>query len=306
MAHETFLQSIVKHGLKSKYLKNIIPYGTSLVNAVTGAHLTGAQQEANQFTADQAQKQMDFQQQMRDSQYQSGVADMQKAGLNPALMYGSGASGNVAPSGAMASSVSPSDSNPVGLIGQIANLSLLGAQKSNLEANTNKTIAETDLTKQNIVESNAKVQQIKSNIRNLDLSTDAQEIINKYLDRKENVALQNMTLEGDKLAAEWTEIQQKLANLKAEEQKTLQDISESTERVNYLLSQQSLNSAQIDEIRATIDKINVERDNLVKSGKVLDKDIDFYEWNHGSDMVIAGQRSGTRYIPSKKFRDKNR
>lgn len=306
MAHETFIGSIIRHGWKSKYLKNILPFGSSLLNSITGAHLTGAQQEANAFTAQQAQNQMDFQQQMRDTQYQSAVSDMQKAGVNPALMYGSSASGNVAPSGAMATSAQPSQPDAVGLLGQIVNLSLLGSQKRNIDADTNKKIADTDLTKQNIVESNARIQQIKSNVRNLDLSAEAQQIVNSYLDRKENVALQNMTLEGDKLAAEWTEIQQKIANLKADENKTLQDIVESTERVNYLLSQQSLNSAQIDEIRATIDKVNVERDNLIKTGILTDKDIDFYEWNHGSDMVIAGQRTGTRYIPSKKYRDKNR
>ena len=278
----------------------------SMGDAITGAHLTGAQREANAFTAEQAQKQMDFQQQMRDSQYQSAVADMKSAGLNPAVMYGSGASGNSAPSGAMASSVAPSSPDVTGLLGQIANLSLLRSQKANLDANTGKTLAETDLTKQNIVESNARIQQIKANVRQLGLSADAQEIVNKYLDRKENVALQNMTLEGDKLAAEWTEIQQKISNLGIEQQKMLQDIAESSQRVSYLLAQERLNDEQIKEVQATIARINQERDNLVKTGKVLDKDIDFYEWNHGSEVVIAGQRSGSRYIPSRRERDKNR
>lgn len=278
----------------------------SMGDAITGAHLTGAQREANAFTAEQAQKQMDFQQQMRDSQYQSAVADMKSAGLNPAVMYGSGASGNSAPSGAMASSVAPSSPDVTGLLGQIANLSLLRSQKANLDANTGKTLAETDLTKQNIVESNARIQQIKANVRQLGLSADAQEIVNKYLERKENVALQNMTLEGDKLAAEWTEIQQKISNLGIEQQKMLQDIAESSQRVSYLLAQERLNDEQIKEVQATIARINQERDNLVKTGKVLDKDIDFYEWNHGSEVVIAGQRSGSRYIPSRRERDKNR
>lgn len=45
-----------------------------------------------------AQRQMDFQERMRDTTYQSAVAGMEEAGLNPALMYGSGAAAQ-APSG---------------------------------------------------------------------------------------------------------------------------------------------------------------------------------------------------------------
>ena len=79
----------------------------NLTKSWSGSGLTQAEQEANAFTAQQAQNQMDFQQQMRDTQYQSAVADMRAAGVNPALMYGSGANGNSAMSGAMASSVTP-------------------------------------------------------------------------------------------------------------------------------------------------------------------------------------------------------
>lgn len=266
-----------------------------MAKSVTGSGLTDAQKEANRFEADQAQKQMDFQQQMRDSQYQSAVVDMQKAGVNPALMYGNGASGNVAPSGAMAASESPGTPDVVGLLGQIANLSLLRSQKRNIDADTNKKVADTDLTKQNIVESGARIQQIAANARKLGFEADAQIIVNRYLDRIQNTTLQNMTLEGNNLAAQWTETQQKIANLRAEEQKTLQDIIESKKRVDYLVSQKSLTDEQKKEVTATIAKIEQETDNLVKSGKLLQKDIDFYAWNHGSDLVLpTGARLGIR------------
>lgn len=84
-------------------------------------HLTGAQNEANAFTAQQnqlardfsaqqSQAQMDFQERMANTQYQRGVEDLRAAGLNPALAYTNG--GNVAPSGASASASGASSVDP--------------------------------------------------------------------------------------------------------------------------------------------------------------------------------------------------
>lgn len=55
---------------------------------------------ANKKAAQQAQAQMNFQERMRDTQYQSKVKDLMAAGLNPMLAYGGG--GNAAPSGTSA------------------------------------------------------------------------------------------------------------------------------------------------------------------------------------------------------------
>jgi hypothetical protein len=54
---------------------------------------------ANQASAQQAQNQMDFQERMRRTQYQTAVEDMKKAGLSPMLAYSQGGAGT--PSGAM-------------------------------------------------------------------------------------------------------------------------------------------------------------------------------------------------------------
>lgn len=57
-------------------------------------------QIAQGFSAEQAQKQMDFQERMRATQYQTAVQDMMAAGLNPMLAYTQGGAGT--PSGASA------------------------------------------------------------------------------------------------------------------------------------------------------------------------------------------------------------
>lgn len=94
--------------------KNIVGGGvaSSLVNKYTGVGLTGAEREANAFTAEQAQIDRDWQTDMSNTAFQRQVADMQRAGVNPALMYGgAGSSGASTPSGASASSVSPQTSD---------------------------------------------------------------------------------------------------------------------------------------------------------------------------------------------------
>jgi len=75
--------------------------GASLVGAGAGiwAEMKGAA-DARRFSAQQVQSQMDFQERMRSTAYQTAVRDMRKAGLNPALAYSQGPAAT--PSGAAA------------------------------------------------------------------------------------------------------------------------------------------------------------------------------------------------------------
>lgn len=80
---------------------------TSLVDKYTGAHLTGAENEANAFSAAEAQKSRDFTEYMARNKYAMETASMQDAGVNPAMVYGGGNLVPTASNGATAASVSP-------------------------------------------------------------------------------------------------------------------------------------------------------------------------------------------------------
>ena len=105
----------------------------SIGNKYTGAGLTGAEIEQNKINIGEAQKLRDWQTNMANTQYQRGVADMQAAGVNPALMFGSGQAAPT-PAGAAGSAAGYS---PAGLA-ELLNLMMLPAQIENIKLQTNR------------------------------------------------------------------------------------------------------------------------------------------------------------------------
>jgi len=68
--------------------------GSIIGGLIGGAGSYLGQESANQANAAPADKQMQFQQESRATQYQTAVQDMIKAGLNPMLAYQQGGAGN--------------------------------------------------------------------------------------------------------------------------------------------------------------------------------------------------------------------
>lgn len=120
----------------------------ALVNGLVGAgniayqvhkdkHLTGAQREANEFSAQQAEIARDWQEHMYN-QYESPQARIRQyeaAGLNPALMYGDATGGNM-PNASAPSSVSPQGGDINGAIAQLIGLKKSIAEIDNIRSQT--------------------------------------------------------------------------------------------------------------------------------------------------------------------------
>lgn len=108
---------------------------------------------ANRSSAEQAAKQMEFQERMRDTSYQAAVKDMKAAGLNPMLGYSQG--GAAVPTGAMGTLHTAKMENALGagvqgyqaLAANNAELDLKESQTTATNAQSIKTEADTIQTK---------------------------------------------------------------------------------------------------------------------------------------------------------------
>jgi hypothetical protein len=141
---------------------------------------------ANAASAEQASKQMDFQERMRETQYQTAVDDMKKAGLNPMLAYTQGGAGT--PTGAMGQVSTAKVGNSIGsALAGAQSLSMNQADLKLKDATTTATGASTLKTEADTIKTAADIGYILENTKtnaqqraNLEIALNKlnQEIIN--------------------------------------------------------------------------------------------------------------------------------
>lgn len=135
----------------------------SLFSSSTSAANTQAniamQQQANQFNAEQAQLNRDFQAQMSNTAYQRASKDMQAAGLNPMMMFGFGSAAS-SPSGSVATGGAARSENvsPLAGLGDVIGKALSTAsavkQMDKMQADIDLTRAQKHATDESALKTN--------------------------------------------------------------------------------------------------------------------------------------------------------
>lgn len=252
--------------------------GNYFQNRVVNSSLTGKEVQQNEFNAQQAQLNRDFQAEMSNTAYQRGVADMQAAGLNPALMYGNGSAAST-PTGAnaqgTASLASPMDIITTAMQMKMINTEI-GLKKSQERLNDAKA-SESVVNAAQIVEmtENIKEQrrQIVAQVEGMHLDNDTKRIVLAYADETERYRLENLKKDVSVKEAEVKQFNAAVEKMSEEKKKIVQEVINLQEQVRLMMSQENLNYSQAEQCGAMIREID-------EKVAILQKDNTHYDFNH--------------------------
>lgn len=237
-------------------------------------------QKQQQFAHDEAELNRQFQREMFDTTnaYNSPkaqVARMVEAGLNPALMYGSGA-GSIAaqsPSGSMASA--PSAPTPQGLSDlslRAAEIARVNAETAAIKSQTKKTDAETGILSSDASFRNAlNAAKLEMTYANINLSRSVENLNDNQV-KVLRQQCKKIDSECQVLDSTIDEIKAKIANLGADTYlKRLHgflDSSIAKAQIQKMASETSMNYANA---RAIVEKLSYEIANLQANTKLLEE-----------------------------------
>ena len=246
---------------------------SNLFKRFTGNGITDAQVEQNEFNAIQSQINRDYQTEMSNTAYQRSVNDMKLAGINPALMYGSGSAATT-PSGSTALTGSApqfeSFASAIQMMQLPKQLELIESQIAANNANAGKVAEETESEKVRRKQMLAEIGHIQSDIE-LKLSqsnlTDSQR---EHLE----------------LATSWLNRLNE-ATLNSVEAKTALDVATKNRIDKLLIGEMKLQDATLENFNRQWEKISSEIGKIADEQNLLQRDLEDYALNRYSNGIFG-------------------
>lgn len=193
--------------------------------------------EQQQFNADEAQKARDWNLEMDNTKYQRTVADMQAAGVNPALAIDGHLSTN-ATSNAQAQAESG--------VNAITQLAALAGQ---MRIQTQQLKQEKELKSREL---DIKQQEADAKVKNTNAQTDLLEIEKEYKRKEKDLQIESYEAQNNLTRKQANEIDERIKNIKASTDLLISQAATETEKQLLIQSQAALAGANAYEIMSLL------------------------------------------------------